>query len=127
DQAQEALLEEIIQPTSDNDFFGPDKLDISNLPSSKLVPDPNIPLNNGTVVTQDDEELDDLISSFQRLSEKASVDGKPIERIKRKHKHKTKKLVVESVAGSQTISFQRILVDDLDDDRRMRNMLITTT
>ncbi|GJT23006.1 putative reverse transcriptase domain-containing protein [Tanacetum coccineum] len=94
DQAQEALLEEIVQPTPNNDFFGPDKLDISNLPSSKPVPDPNIPLNNGTVVTQDDEELHDLISSFQRLSEKANVDGKPIGRIKRKHKHKTKKLVL---------------------------------
>ncbi|GKC33644.1 putative RNA-directed DNA polymerase, eukaryota, reverse transcriptase zinc-binding domain protein [Tanacetum coccineum] len=101
-------------PTPDIISSGPDNLE--------PVPEPIIPLMHTSEANKEDNELEDLMCSFPRLSEKAGDGEKSIQRNKRKSKQRRKKLIIGRDGGSQTMSYHGISRDDLDNDRMTKNI-----
>ncbi|GJZ63745.1 putative RNA-directed DNA polymerase, eukaryota, reverse transcriptase zinc-binding domain protein, partial [Tanacetum coccineum] len=101
-------------PTPDIISSGPDNLE--------PVPEPIIPLMHTSEANKEDNELEDLMCSFPRLSEKAGDGEKSIQRNKRKSKQRRKKLIIGRDGGSQTMSYHGISRDDLDNNRMTKNI-----
>ncbi|GKD93112.1 nucleotide-binding alpha-beta plait domain-containing protein [Tanacetum coccineum] len=106
---QSSPIMDNVKPTPDFVYQDPNSVDD--------IQDLNIPHMPNEGINQDDVELDELLSIFQRISNSTDMDhhlgGK-----KKKHKYKKKKKLIVG-GGSPS---QEVLLEVVDDDMDMKNI-----
>ncbi|GJW13718.1 RNA-directed DNA polymerase, eukaryota [Tanacetum coccineum] len=111
------------QPNSSNvalsisDSFGPR----SSNDNIGHAPDLNIRVDNGIIDAHEDNELNELLSNFQQLSERAVIN-QPKGARKRNSKHKKKNLVVGEASCSSQASYGGLdsRANNVDEESAMR-------
>ncbi|GJV99967.1 hypothetical protein Tco_1555219 [Tanacetum coccineum] len=107
---------DFVQPTPNFDVSGPDVMLVVNNMSNKSLPNLNNLICQDMDDDQEDMELDDLLCSFQRLFEGTDIGMHSKGDMKKKLKHRKKKLVVGGSSSPMGLVSQRDKNMPIDDD-----------